>query len=57
MWVEHVAQMDEIRNKYWALVENVFEQSLGRKLRKLLVSFSKTSELNELKPVLLLPQH
>jgi hypothetical protein len=57
MWVEHVAQMDEIRNKYWALVENFFERSLGRKLGKLLVSFSKTSELNELKPLLLLPQH
>jgi len=57
MWVEHVAQIDEIRNKYWASVENFFEQSLGRELGKLLVSFSKTSELNESKPPLLLSQH
>jgi hypothetical protein len=57
MWAEYVAQMDKIRNKYWALLENFFEQSLGRKPGKLLVSFSKTSELNELKPPLLLPQH
>jgi len=57
MWVEYVAQMDELRNKYWASVENFFEQSLRRELGKLLVSFSKTSYLNELKPLLLLPQH
>jgi hypothetical protein len=49
--------MDEIRNKYWASAENFFEQSLGRGLGKLPVSFSKTPELNELKPPLLLPEH
>jgi hypothetical protein len=51
--VAHVAQMDEIRNKYWASMENFFERSLERWLGKLPVSFSKTTELNELKPLLL----
>jgi len=57
MWVKHVAQMDEIRNKYWASVENFFEQSRGRELWKLMVGVSKTSALNEMKPPLRLPQH
>jgi hypothetical protein len=57
MWIEHVAQTDKIRNKYRASVQNFFEQSLGRELGKSLVSFSRISELKELKPPLLLPQH
>jgi hypothetical protein len=57
MWVKHVAQMDEIRNKYWASVKKLLCTVTSERARELLVSFSKTSELNELKPPLLLPQH